>query len=212
MDVAVAFHPGDMVHVDTHGGAAHGRTSGSIAYMVNIRNTSSSGQMPFFASTSFMEFSFGFGTSPAAPFAAAPVCRAYRVAAGAGDRTEAGFTHIVEADVVPFLALDAHRVVGQLRRESHDQRLDHGEKLAAVDRAAGNGRVHLHHLVHRHGRDGVEVRHVPRVAVDLFAHRGEVAQVFQLVHAAEVGAGAELDEQASSGSECPSGALPRRRG
>ena len=62
-----------------------------------------------------MEFLFGFGHEAAAPFAGAFVGRADGVAAGARDRPQADHADIVQAHIVPFLALDAYRVVGQFR-------------------------------------------------------------------------------------------------
>ena len=135
----------------------------------------------------------GVGDQSPAAFAAVAVGGADGVAAGAGDRAEAGLPPLVHAHILLQLALNAHRVVRQAGRATLQQRRHHLEELPAVDRASGDGGVDLDHGADRARRIGfVPIR---LVAVDVAPYLIQVLSIADGVDAAQMGARAERNHQ-----------------
>src|SRR3989304_52952 len=88
------------------------------------------------------------GDEAPASLAAVAVGGADRIASGADNRAQAGAAAQVDADVLLELALDAQRVVGDLRRPSLQERLHRPDELVPVDGAAGDEGVN--------GNDGLD--------------------------------------------------------
>ena len=134
-----------------------------------------------------------------AAVAAAVVGRAERAAAGVGDRAEARrAVRDHDADVAAPLALHADARRRDVRPPAVEERRDHLEQLALVDRAAAQ--LEVDRDVRGDRRRGRERRDVLGRGVDDRDELVDVGEVAQRLDAARRRAGADRDE------------LPRRRG
>ena len=142
---------------------------------------------------------FGRLHRPEAAVAAAVVGRAECAAAGVRDRPEAGRAvgdH--HADVAARLALEADAVRRDLRPAAVNERSDHLEQLALVDRAAVQFVVDLD--VRRDRRRRRERRDVARSRVDGRDEVVDVGEILQRLDPAGGGAGADRDEPLREGA------------
>ena len=147
---------------------------------------------------------------PEAAEAAALVGGAERPAAGLRDGPEAGRrVRGHHAHGAAPLALEAHRVGGDVGPAAEQERPQHLDELALADRAAAQLEVHPHVL--RDRRRGSERADVLRRRVDGARELAHVLEVAQRLDAAGGGAGPDRDQEAATACAPPGCARRRAR-